>query len=149
MNQGTFGCFCQDHRKTSWPRWSRRLLLIDSKKKLPELTNIFSEYFFTCTYFREIRILCIFGVYWFSRMSLKIKFHVHVILPKFAKVSTLKIDTVAARKLWKSVLNFFVLNWDTGFGRKTISSHTNIYNWWFKLNFFLKKHQFGSVASKF
>ena len=40
------------------------------------------------------------------------------------------LDTIIARKLWVS----FVLNWDTGFGKKTICCHINIRIKLFQLN---------------
>lgn len=46
------------------------------------------------------------------------------------------LDNAAARILWVSSKCFFVLSWDTGFGRKMICHHTNIYIWWYELKFF-------------
>ena len=62
------------------------LLLINSKNSW--INQHFLCIFYSCIYFREIWILCIFDAYLFSRMPFKRKFRVYLILqnqPKFAK----------------------------------------------------------------
>ena len=70
------------------------LLLTDSKN-LAELISFNLYNFFPFIYFRELWILCILSVYLFSRMLLKRKFCVYLILwnqPKFVqKINTQKL----------------------------------------------------------
>ena len=88
LNQGKFGCFCQDRQKVRQVTMVKLLLLIVLKKE--GINQHFLCIFFSCIYFREIWILCIFDVYLISQMTFKRKSCVYLILrnrPKFAKLA--------------------------------------------------------------